>query len=295
MTIEICYAEDSKLKRRENGRKAGNRATIHNNRTMSNVMRSARSCLNNDLFTYTLLNDDSVVNFAQAQQLCTEENGNLARISNREEYELVKNFRNSSINTWVGIDAINSIDGGQADPKNFVFTDGVTEKLDFIQNLNNGEFPWSGNEPNAFENNTENCVELFIETDLFDDSPCSKLNSAFACRIVDSSECTESSEGSSLLLGGVVGGLCVVGVIFLIFFLIRPKNKDFKLEEYPNGVNPRRGVGPPQTPLHPYLKPDKISVARGNAFSDFSNAESSIISEVYSADSTGLNFRNPDH
>lgn len=271
------------------------------------------ACIDEDLFTYTLIEDkEFFVNFEKAQELCEEIDGNLARISNKEEFGVVNDLRINSSITWIGVDARNSKTGGEGNPKNFFFTDGVEENLDFFQN-ERGSPPWGFFEPNSNNELGENCVVMRFNSGLWHDFNCVDRFSAFICRSVNSTNCKNETVNEEIenfdlnenlsedMLAFIIGlCLCCPLILILLFFIVRciQERSDFELHENPNGIRPCEisGRDPPQEfniHQHPYLIPEKVSYTRQGELSENSSyaTKSTIVSEAYSADTTGVNFR----
>lgn len=109
------------------------------------------SCLGPDL----LVGLKQKLTFNEAQQACSALGGSLTRITSKVELEAISTFLTNNVlaSPWVGINSVI----GDGDPTNFVFTDGTTDGLDFIQ-VEKFTFPWNAGNPDNLLND-ENCVQ----------------------------------------------------------------------------------------------------------------------------------------
>lgn len=138
-------------------------------------MSLTSQCIENIAFTRF----DIQLNFQQAQQRCTQLNGNLATVNSLEKFNRVVDLIEDQP-VWIGL--IDEADIGGIDSLRFFFVDGNLDQS-FYQV--GGQFPWLQGQPND-NGGDENCVNIESDELLFDDSSCDLLHSfvcEFACEV----------------------------------------------------------------------------------------------------------------
>lgn len=264
---------------------------------MSIEKNSSIVCVENDLFTYNEV--DEPVSFDKAKEFCQESGSTLARIDNANELAIVNQLRKTNLNSWIGVRSLGKQDNLDLTPKDFFFTDGSTEDVAFFQDVEIGKFPWSVGEPTSTVEFNEHCVQIFLDSGLWNNVPCDNKAETFVCRSVNSKQCDsvgkENNSSTSVVVGGIVGGISVLTFLIVLYFIFKPKKELFILHEHPKGTRPCEisGIAPPKSNIgmHPYLRPEPVTYSYNeNEYSDMSLA-SSVVSDVFSVDSTGYNYR----
>ena len=121
---------------------------------------------------------DLPTTFEDAQSICVQRGGHLARITSLEQSDEFFGIASQAELTdfWIGIDALNDVFDPLTPPV-LRYTDGSTEFLDFLDVA-----PWDEGEPFHDNQIEEACVEFSAQDIVWRTTSCSNQR-AFLCRI----------------------------------------------------------------------------------------------------------------
>lgn len=247
------------------------------------------SCVGSDEFFFNT--KTTAVTFGEAQTSCLGSGGELARISNLNENSILQDISGNLLaSSWIGLQTNIKLNGTDLVSADFVFIDGVAEGLDFLI----VEDPWANGEPFEDQVDLDFFCVIYNSAGKWEAINCEEKLPSFFCRTVEAEVCTQSPgidiSGEFIVI--VLSVVAIFGVLGLILltYLVLNKSEEEKLLNNLNIVSLRESNNSIERKPAPLQK-----TTLNKRYDDATmKTEATIVSSVYSADTTGVGFRKSD-